>query len=492
MKNNLPYSVAEVASLSSTEKAGDFKHAEEKVTGHVAEQEINPRVVRKIVRKIDARLVPILGLLHAVSLIDRGNLGGARIAGIDEATNLDVGSRASIVILVFYIGYIVMEIPSNILIKKLGAANWMSFLAVCWGVVCIGIGYSKNWQTLAVCRVILGLLEAGIYPGAVYLCGSWYPRYEVQLRIAIFAMIGMFLSGFGNILAYGLTQIAQQPEVNGWKWIFIVEGCLTLGVAVLVRLILVDFPHSKRNKFLTQDEKIIVHDRLVADRGLHETEKVTWKVVGATFADWRVWAMQVRPSHFSACTSNYSYTFFLPIILRRGMGFSQEASFLLTAPPAFVSALIAIGTAYVADRLKFRGPFILGTSVFAIVGIAMVGWCSNPAGRYTGVFFGQIGGNALAATTLAWMANNMRGDAKRAVATAIQVMMGGVGGVYSALVFRQQDTPNYIPGIIATMVSIAVPMIITLVMMPLLRRANRQADAGTRVIEGAAEFRYTL
>lgn len=120
------------------------------------------------------------------------------------------------------------------------------------------------------------------------------------------------------------------------------------------------------------------------------------------------------------------------------MGFSLEASFLLTAPPAFISAIIAICTSFIADRLKCRGLFVIGTSLFAIVGLAMVGWGGSPGPRYTGVFLGQIGGNALAASSLAWMTNNMRTDAKRAVATGIQVMLGGVGGVYSALVFRQQ------------------------------------------------------
>lgn len=184
------------------------------------------------------------------------------------------------------------------------------------------------------------------------------------------------------------------------------------------------------------------------------------------------------------------------------MGFSLEASFLLTAPPAFISAIIAICTSFIADRLKCRGLFVIGTSLFAIVGLAMVGWGGSPGPRYTGVFLGQIGGNALAASSLAWMTNNMRTDAKRAVATGIQVMLGGVGGVYSALVFRQQvpvfdytrykQAPDYLPGIIATMASIALPLIITLVMIPLLRRANRQADMGHRIIEGSAEFRYTL
>lgn len=134
-------------------------------------------------------------------MIDRTNIGGARISGLDEAVDLDVGNRASVIskstievemkrlevltkrlVLIFYVGYILMELPSNILLRKFGAATWLSFLGVAWGLVVLGFGFSKNWQTVAVLRVMLGVLEAGLFPGIIYLIGSWYSRYEVQKR----------------------------------------------------------------------------------------------------------------------------------------------------------------------------------------------------------------------------------------------------------------------------------------------------------------------
>ena len=104
-------------------------------------------------------------------------------------------------------------------------------------------------------------------------------------------MTASFLSSFSNILAYGLTQIASNPELGGWKWIFIVEGAITVGLAILARFIIVDFPESPRNKFLTPDEVRVVTNRLLAERGTAEGGKVTWRVIRETVLDWQVWSM---------------------------------------------------------------------------------------------------------------------------------------------------------------------------------------------------------
>lgn len=103
-------------------------------------------------------------------------------------------------------------------------------------------------------------------------------------------MTASFLSSLSNILAYGLIQIADDPKVNGWKWIFAVEGAITVGIAVLVYIVVVDFPDSKRNDFLTAEEKLVVRARLEQERGSSEGEKVTWKVIWETVQDWQVWA----------------------------------------------------------------------------------------------------------------------------------------------------------------------------------------------------------
>lgn len=120
---------------------------------------------KRLLRKIDWRLLPILGCLYTLALVDRSNVAVARIAGMDEDLGLDQGNRASIILFVFFVPYILFELPSNAFIHKLGAANWLAFLAVAFGLVTLGVGFLNSWEGLAVLRTLLGLFEAGFFPG---------------------------------------------------------------------------------------------------------------------------------------------------------------------------------------------------------------------------------------------------------------------------------------------------------------------------------------
>lgn len=124
-------------------------------------------------RKIDRRLLPCLACIYAFALIDRVNLPNARIAGMDEDLELSVGDRYSLVTMMFFIPYVIFQFPANIVIRKLGAALWLSSLVVAWGGVTIGMGFTTDWTQLLGCRVLLGVLEAGYFPGCVFLLSCW-------------------------------------------------------------------------------------------------------------------------------------------------------------------------------------------------------------------------------------------------------------------------------------------------------------------------------
>lgn len=145
-------------------------------TGQPVEDERDIALRKRVLRKIDLRLLPILGCLYTLALVDRSNVAVARISGMDEDLGLNQGDRASITLMVFFIGYIIFEIPSNAFIHKLGAANWLAFLAVAWGLVTLGIGFLNDWKGFAVLRSFLGIFEAGFFPG-------WYTTSKLEYSI---------------------------------------------------------------------------------------------------------------------------------------------------------------------------------------------------------------------------------------------------------------------------------------------------------------------
>ncbi|KAJ4179419.1 hypothetical protein NW755_012504 [Fusarium falciforme] len=453
-------------------------------------QQQDAQFEKRVLRKVDWRLLPILGCLYTIALVDRSNVAVARISGMDEDLGLDQGSRASISLMVFFIGYIIFEIPSNAFIHKLGAANWLAFLAVAWGLVSLGIGFLHNWQGFAVLRSFLGVFEAGFFPGCVYLVSSWYRRYEVQKRMAGFFLTASALSAFANILAYGLIQISKLHSYKGWRWIFIIEGAITVVAGIGSWFIIVDFPDSSANTFLTPEERAFVKARLAADRGPEEREKVTLKVVAKTAADWKPWAFSLM--YAAGAVGVYAFLFFLPLILRGGLGYSLEMSFILSTPPSLFSVIEAMTISWLADKMKMRGPFVVFQGLIGIIGLCMTGFLDSPTPRYIGTFLGVAGANGLVVTTLAWQANNIVGDSRRAVSTAILISMSGVGGIYSSMVFRQQDAPNYLPGIIAVMAINIAAVLTAIATMVLLRWQNQRADKGEVLCEDREGFRYTL
>ncbi|KAF2434371.1 MFS general substrate transporter [Tothia fuscella] len=183
---------------------------------------------RRILRKIDMRLLPVLATIYPFALIDRVNLPNARIAGMDEDLGISIGNRYSLVSMIFFVPYVICQFPANIVIRKMGAALWLSSLVICWGAVTIGMGFTKTWTELLGYRIILGVLEAGYYPGCIYLLSRWYLRFEVQKRFSAFYLLALLSSGFASILAYGIMQMKGLGGLNGWRWIFIIERSIKI------------------------------------------------------------------------------------------------------------------------------------------------------------------------------------------------------------------------------------------------------------------------
>lgn len=250
----------------------------------------------------------------------------------------------------------------------------------------------------------------------------------------------------------------------GWRWIFIVEGAITIVAAIAAYFIVVDFPASKSNNFLTEEERAFVQARLVQDRGSEdEHAKIKAAVIFHTLVDWKIWSFSLM--YFAGaryadvihldCLNRlqtdrvrsgvYAFAFFLPLILRQGLGYSLELSFVLSAFPPCFAVIVVMTVSWLADKYHVRGIPVICQGVLGIIGLCMTGFLDSPVRRYIGTFLGYAGAVGLVVTSMSWMANNLRGDGKRAIATAVMISISGVGGIYSSLVFRQQVRALYLP-----------------------------------------------
>ncbi|KAG5647083.1 hypothetical protein DXG03_001453 [Asterophora parasitica] len=224
---------------------------------------------KRTMYKIDLRLLPLLGMLYALAVIDRSNLGIARIAGMERDLKLSVGARYSIVSAVYFAPYIIFQLPSNLLLRQLGVRNWLAFCVIAWGAVELAMGFVPNWRMLALCRVFLGLFEAGFFPAMVFIITTWYTRHEVQKRLAAFYVVSILTGGFSAIFAY------------------IIEGAITILFGIIAWFYISDFPDQ--NKFLSEEETAFVLDRVERDRGDSIPDVLTKQKLIEHLLDWKLW-----------------------------------------------------------------------------------------------------------------------------------------------------------------------------------------------------------
>ncbi|KAJ5699709.1 hypothetical protein N7536_002722 [Penicillium majusculum] len=452
----------------------------------------SPVEQKKLIRRIDIRLVITLGFLYCVSLLDRTNLGAASVAGMQGDLDMNASNNGySITSLLFFITYTIFQIPATVIIRKIGPRLFLSGIVLLWGAVMIAFGFVPNWETMAGLRIILGALEAGLYPGSVYLLSTWYPRYELQKRNATFYLIGSMASGFGGVLAYGLMQMDGLSGIAGWRWIFIIEGLLTCVLGLGSYILLVDFPEQspKSWKFLNESEASFVIAKIQQDRADASVEPFSMRKYLANCKDSKVWAYAAL--YMLTTTNSYSIAYFLPVILEKSMHFSIAKAQCLVAPPYVAAAIVMFVQAIYSDKWRLRGPIVAGNAVMGILGLGLLGYLDNPAPRYFGVFLATIAANANCPALVSWQSNNIRGQWKRAFTSATLIGGGSIGGIIGTTVFRAQDAPNYRPGLLCAMLANALIVVIVGAMTLKFRRANKRVDAGGKPIEGQVGFKYT-
>ncbi|RDL29807.1 Uncharacterized protein BP5553_10672 [Venustampulla echinocandica] len=453
-------------------------------------QDWTPAEEKALLRRIDLHIFPMLCAVFALSLLDRSNISAAYISGMKTDLHFNIGARYSIALLVFFPAFALCQIPSNLIIRRLGARTWLSFLITAFGVVVLGMGFVKSWIPMLVLRALLGAFEAGLLPGSIYMIASWYKTFETASRIAFFYTSALVASGFGGILAYGLTSIhvGNGMYKQSWRWIYIIEGLMTIAVGIASFFTIGEFPEKAR--WLKPREAHIARMRILNDRGEAEYKKVPLTQTLRLIRDPKLLLFCLQ--YFITSTSGYAIGYFFPIILNEGIGFSYTTSLILTSPPYIFTIIASLGLAWLSDKIRMRWPIIVFQGSVAIAGYLLILLPKIPGVRLFGVFLAVFGCQSNAAAVVAYAQNQTVGTEKRSMLSALMVTAGAAGGVTGSTIFRSQDAPLYLPGICVTLVTQLLLIVATFSMSMYLRRQNRLADEGKiGPLEGVEGFRYS-
>jgi MFS family permease len=301
-----------------------------------------------VFRKVSLRLLPFLFLLYVINLIDRTNIGIARLQMVDQQNLLDEEDYA-LGAGIFYVGYLLFEVPSNLLLLRMGARAWFARILVSWGLISAAMMFVTGPWSFGVLRVLLGVAEAGFFPGIIYYLSDWFPARVRARAVAHFMVGGVIASMVGNPLSGFILQFMDQVGgLWGWQWVFLLEGLPAVALGFVTLAYLTDRPDQAR--WLTAAERTWLARQIENDRN-HRLHSRSYSLAAAVL-DLRVWLLIAV--YFTVAAGDNSYGFYIPSFLR--------------------------------SQLPDRSPFQIGLlaaapSVMAMAGMVLVGRNSDRTGE---------------------------------------------------------------------------------------------------------------
>lgn len=325
------------------------------------------------------------------------------------------------------------------MLNRVGPQFWLPTLLIACGFMIICGGLQNNFGGWTAFRVLLGLVEAGIFPGCSFILTAWYSPKELHTRMTVFYSAASIAGAFSGLLAYALGHLDYTWGYRGWRWIYVVEGLL----AVIVGLISYFWihPDPAKVKWLTDEEKefLVLRHKYSAggETGVEEKEEFSWTEVRKAFRSIHTYAVALI--EFTVATVVYGISFVLPTIIA-SLGYSNVKAQAMTAPPYIFACIVTILSGWAADRWRQRALSIILPNAMAVIGfviiIASVRYPHVPGVTYWGIFLMAGGLYPISPAVMAWVALNMAGRTKRAAGIGLMISISQLGGV-SALSYFQ-------------------------------------------------------
>ncbi|KAL0961171.1 hypothetical protein HGRIS_006143 [Hohenbuehelia grisea] len=443
---------------------------------------------KKLVRRLDMRLLPTIVVIYIMNYIDRNGVTTARLQGMEQDLKITDVQYAT-VIAILYASYCPAQIPSNMILNIVTRPSWyIGGCVVLWGLTSALTGITRNFGGILACRVFIGLPEAAFYPGAMYLLSRWYTKKELAFRSAILYAGLLISNAFGALIAAGiLSGMEGKRGIRAWRWLFYIEGSITITVGFISMWTLPDYPNNTR--WLSAFDRRLAQARLADDAGEADKdnpEDSAWNGLILALKDPIVLIFAVMTT---AQLLGLSFVNFFPT-LTQTLGFSTTITLLLAAPPWIVASIACCASAWHADRTGERFFHIVVWWWGVILGFIISLSTMSIGGRYVSLFLMACGYCGFA-MNLVWVSNAVpRPPAKRAAAMGIVNGCGNIGNLIGSYTWKAAWGPKYHQSMAISLAALVVSTLLSLVIRQMLLRENRRLDADEkRVMEGADRHR---
>ncbi|KAI5844487.1 major facilitator superfamily domain-containing protein [Morchella snyderi] len=436
---------------------------------------------KRLRRKIDLRLMPMLILMYILNYLDRNNIAAARLAGLEDELKL-TSTQYQTCVSILFVGYILMQVPSNMYLDKVGRPS--IYLPTCmtiWGIISGATGGVHSFAGLVTCRFVLGFVEAAYFPGCLFYLSSWYTRKELGFRTALLYSGSLISGAFSGLLTAGITDGMDGVRgILAWRWLFILEGAVTVVVAVAAFFIIPDFPST--TKWLSPEERDMAIWRLEVDIGESD---MTGSEKPNLLHGLKLAMVDVKTYLLMLCiftmVAAASVTNFFPTVVAT-LGYSRTISLLLTAPPYVLCMFTAFSNALHADKTGERYWHITLPLWVALVAFIIAASTTALGPRYLSMMLMVPGIYTSYVVSLSWISNILpRPPAKRAASIAAINAVSNSSQIWSAYMYPKSAGPRYVVAMSVNTAMTFISILTATILRIHLTRLNKRLDEGLPV-----------
>lgn len=387
---------------------------------------IDPSVLASAVKKVKRHVLPLFVVMFIVNYIDRVNIGFVRT---HMETDLGIGAAAyGLGAGLFFVGYALFEVPSNMLLQRFGARAWLTRIMFTWGLVAMGMAFVQGETSFYVMRFLLGVTEAGFYPGVLYYFTQWLPASERGKAMAIFLSGSAIASIISGPITGALLSVTGLG-LHGWQWMFLIEGGASVALCGFVYFWLQSHIHEA--KWLTTSEQTTLSAAIAEEQRVREAEHVVKPSIFKLLADTQILVFCFI--FFSVALTIYGATFWLPSMIKKMGNVSDFEVGLFNSIPWIISIAAMYGFAALAAKFKHQQAWVATTLLIAAVGMFMSTY-GGPVFAFVAICFAAVGFKA--ASALFWPIPQAYLDARIAAAVlALINSVGNLGGFVAPTVF---------------------------------------------------------
>lgn len=372
---------------------------------------------------------------------------------------------------IFYVSLVLFELPWVVCIKRFGANKILVIAIVSWSIITLAFGFIHNYQQSLALRFLLGMFEACLFPGLTFIISTIYSRQAQGKRVAVLYGTNAASGAFGGLIAYGIQLMGERRGIAAWRWLFIIEGTISLVVGLTCWFTLPK--NAETAWFLTEEEKALMVARKARDAIYKGKDKFEWSYVKMAITDPAVYISGV--ALFCASVPLYGFGTFLPTLLR-GMGYSSLQANYLTIPVYIWGIICLYAWIYTSDRIGKRAIIGVCAPIPVVIGYAIAVGTANIGAGFFGMFLCAGGIYAYNCTLFTWLANNLTPDYKRSAGISLLSSIAACSGFVSSQIYPPKQGPRYIQGNAISCGMEALAAVGIMVLFLLFRRRNAQKE----------------